>query len=551
MNKFKNQVSTKTELAFIYAAYSLSAAILVILFIENFVLSSGFDIIQFREIDDLAFQTTLRQIHLVIESGHLHKLAVLNGYAYGWIFWFPLAFVTYPLYWISTHFAIDWPLIVAPRQISLAFGIMTLLLMRKIFKKYDMPEWITAAGFLVLLLFPSFGYFSLRFGTVNEVMFFSVLSLYLAISDNPSTTRGRLFVAAALALAGGTKLSGLLISPLIFALVVFRYEFKSFAILARDLLLPAALFVVLLIAFSNPSLFAYLRHPIYGQQYLKTLSSFIGTTKIENTPLTPSERFYYIFFGSGIANATYVLILFFGLIMQAIRSKVFRRDALASIGTLLFIGSYLSFSVKNGSAVLYFTAISFLFLFGLFFFSNLRGGKVVVIIIIFLQLFDLTHKSWFQYKYATGNWNHLTYYIISLQSVRGINESRQIANCIGIKNKNWDGHIFVDYTIPTGFNSLTYPKACISMAWNNLSPKGKYCPRPIDYIVMDKLAPGALPEDQFDSIVKTTDPKITPDLLVDRQSRETIANGGYFDDRRFVKICDLDRVQVYTAEKMK
>jgi hypothetical protein len=551
MNRFENSVATRADVLFAHAAYGISAVILVTLFVENFVLSSGFDILRFREIDDVAFQETLRRVHLAIEAGQFRHLFVINDYAYGWVFWFPLALVTYPLYLVSTHFAIDWPLIVAPRQISLAFGIATLLLMRKIFKKYGMPEWIAAAGFLVFLLFPSFGYTSLRFGTVNEVMFFSVLSLYLAVAENHSTLRGRLFAAAALALAGGVKLSGLLISPLIVALIALRYEFKSFSVLARDLMLSTALFVVLLIAFSSPYLFAYPFQPQYGQEYFKTLSYFIGVTKLATGPLEPFERFYSVFFGS-VANAICMSILFFGLLMHALKSKADRLDALASIGVLLLIVAYLFYSVKNGnSAALYLTSISFLLLFGLLYFSGLRGGKIILIVIISLELMDLTHRAWLQYEIASASWNHLAYYIKGVKSIHDIDESSLISDCIGAKDKNWGSHLFVDHTVPTGFNSLHYPKACISVAWNNLSPDGKYCDRKIDYIVMDKLAPGSLPGDLFDSMVKTADPKIASDLLVDRESRKTIANGDHFDGRHFVKTCDLDTVQVYAAERVK
>jgi hypothetical protein len=62
---------------------------------------------------------------------------------------------------------------------------------------------------------------------------------------------------------------------------------------------------------------------------------------------------------------------------------------------------------------------------------------------------------------------------------------------------------------------------------------------------MDKQAPGALPQDRFDIEVKNSDPKIAINLLLDRQSRQSIVNGDYFDGLRFEKICNFDRIEVY------
>lgn len=555
MDRFDKYAPTNNDHLFAYVAYGISAVVLCALFVENFVLSSSFDILGFRAIDDVAFQEVLRRIHLTIESGQFNQLYNINDYAYGWIFWFPLALITYPLYFASAHFAIDWPLIVAPRQISLAFGIASLLLIRKILKKYGAPEYLAAAGFLVFLLFPSFGYASLRFGTINAVMFFSVLSFYLAVRENVSTSRSRFFVVCALALAGGVKLSGLFILPLIFLLIAIRYEFKSIYVLLRDLMVSMALFGVLLIAFSNPSLFAYKFEPKYGQEYFHILSYFIGVAKLETGPSDPFIRFYSFFFGSPV-NAICVSIVFFGLIMQAIKSKTNRLDMLASCGLITVVLAYLLFAVKDISrATSYFTGVSFLLLLGLLFLGGLRRGKAVLIGIIFLQLLDLTYRALLQYNRPPivndVSWHHLSDYVKNVKSANYIGESKRIADCIGAKDKSWSGHLFVDFTVPTGFNSLSYPNACTSVAWNNLSQNGKYCSRQIDYIVLDKMAPGALPKELFDLKVKESDPKVASGLLLDRESRKIIANGDYFDGRLFIKVCDMDSVQVYAAESTK
>ena len=106
--------------------YFTIVLILTSLFLENFIFSENIGLLGFREIDDYAFQSTLRTIH----SGS--RFFSLNDYAYGWIYWAFMAIITYPFYLISHYLSIDWPLIVVPRQVSLLSGIASLFYLRKI-----------------------------------------------------------------------------------------------------------------------------------------------------------------------------------------------------------------------------------------------------------------------------------------------------------------------------------------------------------------------------------------------------------------------------------
>ena len=112
-----------------------------------------------RTVDDLAFQLALRDAHTSIASGQFSKLWILNYYAYGWLYWAPLAWITYPLYLISSYFGIDWPLIVVPRQVSLLFALGGAYFLRKIVKRFTQNEAICATAALIYLLFPAIAFF--------------------------------------------------------------------------------------------------------------------------------------------------------------------------------------------------------------------------------------------------------------------------------------------------------------------------------------------------------------------------------------------------------
>lgn len=141
------------------ACYAGCAAIVLLLFYENFLFSEKLGRLASRTVDDLAFQLALRDAHTSIASGQFSKLWILNYYAYGWLYWAPLAWITYPLYLISSYFGIDWPLIVVPRQVSLLFALGGAYFLRKIVKRFTQNEAICATAALIYLLFPAIAFF--------------------------------------------------------------------------------------------------------------------------------------------------------------------------------------------------------------------------------------------------------------------------------------------------------------------------------------------------------------------------------------------------------
>jgi hypothetical protein len=106
----------------------------------------------------------------------------------------------------------------------------------------------------------------------------------------------------------------------------------------------------------------------------------------------------------------------------------------------------------------------------------------------------------------------------------------------------------MDFTLPMFMNSLSDPQTCVSLAWNNLSPAGKYCGRPIDFMVLDtEKAVGALPDDKFNEKVSMTNDATAQAYRQDRHYRQQILQGGEFDGRQFTLVCDIGRARVLKA----
>ncbi len=530
-------------------AYGLTACFLAVMVFENFLFSSGFDILSFREINDVAFHATLKRVHVDLSQGHLDKIFFINDYGYGWAFWFPVALLTYPLYLINNHFAIAWPLVAAPRQLSLAFGVLTLMVLRKIFLTQRQPEWVAAVAVLILVLFPTFGYASLHFGTTSQVFFFTILSTYLALQDTPSTTKGRMLIATALAVAGGVKLTGLLVGPLVFFLVILRYEYTTLKRFLVDFVVVFTVFVFLLMVFTNPGLLTYPLNNSVAHDYFTTLSHFYEVTKRGDISFAqPFKRFYDIFF-NGMPTLIALSLLFVGLLAPVLGQGAQRRELGLITGVTALIMGYLFLTVSNGqSGVLYFSAISFVLLLGSIWWSRQRIGIPVLALIPMLLFGDMLHNAWLQHKIDRYSFNHLAYFVIDHKSQAPLDLSEKVSACLDVDTKVWSGHVFIDYRVQTKFNSLSAPNASISVAFNNLAGHRKYYQRPIDFVVTHTKSPGSLPQGAFDHMLKTMDPKSASELADDRQSRLTLAQGDAFDGRRFKLLCDLGDALVYAAE---
>ena len=532
-----------------WGAYVITTCILGAMFLENFIFSSGFDVLSFREINDVAFHATLKNIHYNISHLNFNKLLEINDYGYGWIFWFPIGLITYPLYLLNEHFGVTWPLIIAPRELSLIFGVLTIVVLRKIFIKLGQPEWIIAIGILIFVLFPTFGYASVHFGTTSEVLFFTVLSTYFAIIDSPSSVKGRLKVAAVLAVAGGVKLTGILISPIVFVLIIFRYKYISFKTLIKDFIVATVVFSSLIIIFSNPGLLTYPFNKTVANNYLETMSHFYEITKRGNiSSENLLQRFYNIYF-DGFPTLLAMVLLYFGLI----KSYLIRKKIKCEIGVisflLFFLMGYLFLTVNNGqSAALYFSAVSFISLYGVIWWGNQKHGVLVLTLVSFLLLGDIFSKALKQYKYDKYSFNHLIYYVVSKKSCAAVAISESILNILGINNSEWSGHIMIDWNIKTHFNSLSLPNAFISVIFNNLSEKSKYFNRPVDYIILQKESIGFSDEDTFNRQIKSLDHKSAAELINDRKYRKIISDGGIFDEKKYKLVSDKDGVVIYSRK---
>lgn len=532
--------------------YVLIILIILILFFQNFLFSKSFELIAFREIDDLAFQFSIRQVHQNIFNGDFYRLLVINDYAYGWIYWICISIVTFPFYLLSQSLNIDWLLISFPRQISLFFIILSLVTLRKILKVYKVPEWACAGALLTFLLLPYVGYFSMRFGTVSAVMFFSMLSFYFSIREKKLDFNELIKISISLSIAGSIKLTGFLIAPLIAVNVYRRIRLENNKIPNWIYYKSIPLFLIFSISLTAPQLIFSIIKPKFFINYLNNLQYFIGVTKITSGSEVFWGRIYEGIFGSpGVLIV--IIILFIALISESIlitkSGDVEKNNSklVYIVSFVILIGIYLGLTVKNSLSLgSYFTSIFFIFILGYLFIIRSKKSILIFAFIILILLFDISTRMQNEYKYNGTHWNHFSYLIKYYKSSEKIDLAKNTQKCIQEKKPlNEIKHILMDFSVPTFINAITLPNVRISLIWNDLSADKISTDPPIDFIILDNNSIGSLDQRDFDDKTKNIDKKLASNYALDRFNRNELERNGKFKDQFFVLICDFGLTKIF------
>ena len=323
----------------------VSSLFFTFLFCENFLFSSSFSILSLREIDDVAFQYSIRNIHESISSFRFERLLKLNDYGYGWIFWIIVGIATYPLYLVAQFTDFYVPLIVFPRQISLAFTIGTAFLVYKILSIYTKNERLKLLAILLLFSFPAFGFFAMRFGTVAQVTFFAALTFYLAARNDYYEKKDLKQIAIAAAACVGTKINGALILPLVGMILIDRMSWS----ISKENLKKAGYFLKMFVPFfalfSYPALYLAPFRPVYFAHYFNALKNNSHLANMGNFWINLQEVFSIGYLNIFCASVLIVL-LFFGFFLH----KEKRRDFIFVALWIVFVTCFLTKIMSMGTS---------------------------------------------------------------------------------------------------------------------------------------------------------------------------------------------------------
>jgi len=486
-----------------------SSLFFAFLFIENFLFSTSFATLHLREIDDLAFQASIRQFHKDLSSLRIDLFIKLNDYGYGWIFWVIVGLITYPFYLLALLTDFYAPLIIVPRQISLVFTIGSAFFIYKSLSIYSKNEFLKFIAMMLLFSFPAFGYSGLRFGTVAQVMFFSSLTFYLTIRKNTYEKKDLKHIALAAAACVGTKLNGALILPLIGFIIADRLHWN----LSKENIKKAGYFLLnflfFAVLFSNPSLFLSPFQPDYFTSYLASLSN--------NSHLALQDNFFqtlYDVVNIGYLNS-YIAALLAAILISSIFKKTLKKKDFFFISCwLIFSLCLLSKIMSMGTLYIinYVTVVMYLIVFSLLFFENWgRLGKAFAVLILIANI-ALNHNNIYQEFYSGFKYFH---FLKNPEIIAKIETSAAIKKSIPDPKEEPKRivNVLMDFRAIFPYAHLERENLQVQFSFDNLQVAQKQIKENFDYISLNKTSPYLLSESEFNKNLAT----LKDDLLIKNQ----------------------------------
>lgn len=459
--------------------FPVLALIFFYLFSQNFVFSENFEMLKFREIDDVAFHTTLRNAHLNILNLKFSKLFQLNDYGYGWLYWFPVVILTFPLYLLS-DFIGSMPLIVFPRMHSLFFMMASVLVILRLLNFFKSTKGLNTVILILFVSASTFGHFSMRFGTIAQTLFFSILALFSTLRINKLDSKSLFSAALPLAAAGATKLSGLLVSPVI-GLILIDKALSNYPI--KKSVKKGGLYLMILLTslltLANPALILSLFRIKYLKNYagiMKWAMSRVSEdstgnfSALNNFTQGFSGNYYHLYILS-----TIIFISFFIVIFDCVNEK--NEKLLSRYKSYILIGFtvsllYIIFKVKMGPlyAANYYSNISYLPLLALIPISH-NIKKSIVCFLLFLIITNLFINNEGMFTKSSYGFNYNTYFHKKNSQQDKIQEHLKLNALIKAKSSSAKVYrILIDYRSPLSFSSFDkrFPQSVFFDNFSNL-----------------------------------------------------------------------------------
>lgn len=519
----------KFDVLMIFAIIAISVFSFFYLLLENFVISESFDILSFRGVDDVAFQMYIKDMHA---SGRLFRL---NAYAYGWVFWFPIVIVTYPLHFLSIYFGIDAPLIVVPRIFSLIYTFCSLFVIAKIMKFYSSNISVICAGCAFFLMSPLTGYFSQRFGTVSQTVFFSMLCLYVAISREQYNVKEIIKISFIAGLAIATKLSSILILPFVGIILANRLYWKF----SKENLVKIFIFIFVCVA----TFF------VFGQPNIRGILSQIqkNQTSVGNPPG------FYENLNIGILSSVFSLPIFIflygGVTFLSIKNWKYRSDFFVYALFIVINSIYLCYSIKlsSGYVSLYCVVYIYIVIFGLvsLSFVSKKLVRASIIIVVFVSAYsmwphiisnDASAVSWNTY-YRLPETEQVRLGVLSQEKVRPIIDE--------ILLKNNRIYVFRDYRSPEFASGFRKGNVNVSYYDNAVLTYKAAGIREYDIVSVSKKSVALSSDAEYEKYSATASSDVRREYEEDRDAMHTLVKDGIFLGVKYDRIFENDLIIVF------
>ncbi|MGE4457264.1 MAG: hypothetical protein AB7E13_10020, partial [Arcobacteraceae bacterium] len=375
---------------FQWLIYLLIFVLFTTLFVQNFVYADSFEALSFRRIDDIAFQLVLKDMHQAMTELNFRGFLATNNYSYGWIYWFPLALLTFPFYLIDSSIS-EMAIIVIPREASLFWQIGTLLIVYKIMMYFTNNKDISLLAILSFILFPSFGFYSSVFGTPSQIQFFAALAIYLVLTLEKINFKSIFILGFIVSLAGATKITGVMVCAIVGLILLKKLNFQFNRNSIKIISLFALISVISWWIFYNPFLVLSLFDTNIWNTFVSNFT--YGFSTINVNALETMSIFKK--FEQGIAGGTFhvsttlllILLLFMEIFIRYKKEEDYTILSIIFLG-LLIIVSFLLINVKHGLSYIvnYFTVVNYVLLLGFIVFKRVDKKIYIPVMALIISL---------------------------------------------------------------------------------------------------------------------------------------------------------------------
>jgi len=487
---------------------------------QAFATSGSIDMVGYRGEDDGAFFPIIIKIHQYL--AHLKIDSIIKGhsigehYGYGWFFWIISALFTIPGALISHFFGIDNFFIFSASFLSLILSFAGLFFFYKALSFYTKDELIKLSIIIMILMYPAFGYLSIKWHPTSFNFFFNCLLFYQLAKLESVTTKELKIIAVILAMSIGSRITGVFMLPLVGLFLADRLEWeisKKNFVLAGYFLGILTFFSIL---FHDPSLFLFKKdYFIQHYQIITNWKNLLGNSF--GCPQC-SDPIYRVNNGIFLPFIKLPIIIFlFGLFcfvsIGVVRGKINgnkKYDLTYILLVLLIVLIYLVFLIKyeaSYSLVPYFYTISFLAPISLIVIDNqnkITKFTIIAAILsghLFLNYKNLfvSHKDYesfydcfYKNRGKDCNWisafNYVKYRYHESYHLSYTDSAENMKKIVGNLNDYPKGlKLLMDFRVPTFYNPAIRNGVIVDTMFDNISifydetNKNKY-----DYIALFK-----------------------------------------------------------------
>ncbi len=450
--------------------------------LQCFVFSKDADLVGLRHYDDLAFHLELNRCY---SDFSLETLIKINGYGYGWIYWLLVMVYCLPGWLLCRNNGISWLLMVTPRLVSVALTAAAAIVFYKLISLYTKDTYVKAAALFLMPLFPTLNFYSSLFSCNPHVAFFGILAVYLIAKNREVSDSDLRWSLLCLAVAGGIKITAVLILPIWGLLLLNRYEWRFSVNDVKKLSLNGLVFFALCVFFISPQFYI----GIFKKEYLNNI---LTTLSWATSFGSEGDSSFLVNIKNGVMKSTYFIpvyfvlfVLFILLICRGSVENVDSKEKRTFSGILkndffCYLLGYavavvlLCLKIQHGTLFItyYYTAICFVLPLGLVYLEKIKGKKIILVSLLLAQCLFIGVKV---SSYASDSF--FAYYdrYHDLKESGSMNEILYLRDKIfdGLEEKNEEIKVAFDGASPHFVNPVKHQNAQIYTIWQDFAQQSK------------------------------------------------------------------------------